>query len=73
MRLYAVVIERTGNGFGAHVPDLPGCIAAGDTREETEQLIREAMVLHLRGMQADGEIIPEPRTIAIEVEVPFAA
>lgn len=57
---YAVVIEQTGNGFGAHVPDLPGCIAAGDTREETEQLIRDAVVLHLKGMQDDGDPIPEP-------------
>ena len=40
---YVVVIEKTGNGYGAYVPDLPGCIAAGDTREETEALIREAV------------------------------
>ena len=73
MRQFAVVIERTGNGFGAYVPDLPGCIAAGDSREETERLIREAMMLHLAGMREDGERIPEPTTFAIEVEVPFAA
>ena len=57
-----LVIECTGNGFGAHVPDLPGCIAAGDTREETKQLIREAVVLHLKTMQDDGDPIPEPTT-----------
>ena len=69
MMQYAVVIERTDNGFGAHVPDLPGCIAAGDTREDTEQLIREAVVLHLKAMQEDGDPIPEPTT-AVEY-VPF--
>ena len=69
MRQYAVVIERTGNGFGAHVPDLPGCIAAGDTREETEQLIREAVVIHLKAMQDDGDPIPEPTTAVEYVPV----
>ena len=71
MMHYAVVIERTGNGFGAHVQDLPGCIAAGDTREDTEQLIREAVVLHLKAMQEDGDPIPEPTTAVEYVPVQF--
>ena len=61
---YAVLFEKTDTGYSAYVPDLPGCIAAGDTLEETAQLMREAIGFHLDGMRDDGEPIPEPRTIA---------
>lgn len=65
---YIVVIERAEDGsFGAYVPDLPGCIAAGDTREEAEQNIREAMPTHLELMREQGEAIPEPAAVAVEV------
>lgn len=66
---YAVVIEKTGNGYSAYVPDLPGCIAAGDTREETETLIREGIVYHLELMREHGDSIPEPQTTTALVEV----
>jgi predicted RNase H-like HicB family nuclease len=61
---YAVLFEKTDTGYSAYVPDLPGCIAAGDTLEETAQLMREAIAFHLAGMREDGEPIPEPKTIA---------
>jgi predicted RNase H-like HicB family nuclease len=61
---YAVLFEKTDTGYSAYVPDLPGCIAAGDTLEETAQLMREAIGFHLDGMREDGDPIPEPRTIA---------
>jgi len=61
---YAVLFERTETGYSAHVPDLPGCVAAGETIEETSELMRTAIQLHLAGMREDGEPIPEPRTIA---------
>jgi predicted RNase H-like HicB family nuclease len=61
---YAVLFEKTNTGYSAYVPDLPGCIAAGDTLEETAQLMREAIGFHLDGMREDGDPIPEPRTIA---------
>lgn len=61
---YAVLFEQTGTGYSAHVPDLPGCVAAGATLEETTELIREAIGMHLAGMVEDGEAIPEPKTIA---------
>lgn len=51
---YLVVIEETDNGFSAYVPDLPGCITVGDSREETEQLIQEAILFHLEGIKEDG-------------------
>ena len=61
---YVVVIEKTDNGFGAYVPDLPGCIAAGDTREETEALIREAVSYHVGMLRENGDPVPEPRATA---------
>lgn len=61
---YAVLFERIETGYSAHVPDLPGCVAAGATFEETAELMRGAIQMHLAGMRTDGEPIPEPRTIA---------
>jgi predicted RNase H-like HicB family nuclease len=66
---YAILIEPTQTGFSAHVPDLPGCVAAGETREETLDLIREAIEFHLEGMRLHGESIPEPTAICEYVEV----
>ena len=72
MRRYAVVIEKTENGYGAYVPDLPGCLAAGDTYTETEQLIREAIPFHIQGMVEHGDPIPEPSTSVefVDAEIP---
>ena len=67
---YVAIIGKTGNGYSAHLPDLPGCIAAADTFEETSQLIQEAANFHVEMMVEDGEAIPEPRNAAIEVDVP---
>ena len=66
---YGVVIERSENGFGAYVPDLPGCAALGDTVEDVRRLIESAVVMHLDAMRADGDPIPEPATIFDYVEV----
>jgi predicted RNase H-like HicB family nuclease len=59
---YTVIIERTPNNFSAYVPDLPGCIATGATREEVDRNIKEAIEMHLEGMREDGDTIPEPTT-----------
>ena len=64
-----VLYEETPTGFSAYVPDLPGCVAAGDTREETERHIREAIAFHLEGLREWGEPIPEPGTSTETVEV----
>jgi predicted RNase H-like HicB family nuclease len=56
---YAVVIERSKTGFGAYVPDLPGCIAAGATRDDVVKLIQEAIEFHIEGLKDDGQPIPE--------------
>lgn len=60
MARYAVVIEKTGNGYAAGLPALPGCVAAGDTLEETKALIVEAVRFHAEGLVEDGLLIPEP-------------
>jgi predicted RNase H-like HicB family nuclease len=66
---YAILLERTPTGYSAHVPDLPGCIAASETRDETLQLIREAIEFHLEGMRLHGEPIPEPASMCEYVEI----
>ncbi len=63
---YAVVIEKGETSYGAYVPDLPGCVASGETREEVLRLIHEAIEFHLQGLKEDGESIPEP-TSSIEI------
>lgn len=62
---YAVVIEKAENNYAAYVPDLPGCVATGETVEETEQEIIGAIELHVRGMREDGLPIPQP-TVRVE-------
>ena len=63
MRTYTVFFEPTAPGYSAHVPDLPGCVAAGSSLEETTELMRRAIQMHLAGIAEDGEAIPEPKTI----------
>ena len=58
---YAVVIERGPTSYGAHVPDLPGCVAAGETKAEVCELIREAIELYLEALAEDGRPIPAPQ------------
>ncbi len=69
MKRYAVVLENAGTNWAAYVPDLPGCVATGDTKEETEQLIREAIQFHLEGMIEDQLPVPEPSCQVEYVEV----
>jgi predicted RNase H-like HicB family nuclease len=57
---YAVLFEKTATGCSAHVPDLPGCVAAGATMEETAEFLPKAIQMHLAGMREDGDPIPEP-------------
>ena len=66
---YAIVIEKTDTNFAAYVPDLLGCVATGASIEETEQLIQEAIKLHLDGLREDGLPIPPPSSQVEYVEV----
>jgi predicted RNase H-like HicB family nuclease len=69
MKRYAVVIEKAGGNYGAHVPDLPGCVSTGDTLEDVRRNIQEAIEFHLEGMREDGVDIPEPTTEVDYAEV----
>ena len=69
MREYAVLYERGERNWSAYVPDLPGCVATGKTRDETEQRIREAIAFHIEGLKLGGEPIPEPTIVAGVVSV----
>lgn len=66
---YAIVIEKAASNFSAYVPDLPGCVATGQTIEETEQQIREAIEFHLEGLREDGQPIPPPQSQVEYIEV----
>jgi predicted RNase H-like HicB family nuclease len=57
---YVVIIEKGENSFGAYVPDLPGCVAVGESREEVMTLIREAIEFHVGGLREDGRPVPPP-------------
>lgn len=69
MTCYAIVIERAGNNYSAYVVDPPGCVAAGATVKETEQLMHEAIAMHLDGMREDRMPIPEPTSLVTYVEL----
>lgn len=64
MREYTVIYEWTGRNYSAYVPDLPGCVAAADTLEETERLMKEAIALYIEALREAGQAIPEPTTKA---------
>jgi len=57
---YPIIIEKGPTSYGAYSPDLPGCVAAGDTLEEVRELMKKAIEMHIRGMIEDGEALPEP-------------
>jgi len=69
MSKYTVYFESTATGYSAHVPDLPGCVAAAATMEETRELIREAIEFHLEGMVLLGQAVPAPTSHIEEIEV----
>jgi predicted RNase H-like HicB family nuclease len=66
---YLIILEPTPTGFSAYSPDMEGCVAAGDDREETIALMREAIAFHLEGLAATGEPIPAPPCESAYVEV----
>jgi predicted RNase H-like HicB family nuclease len=69
MHRFLIVVEEAGTNYSAYSPDLPGCVATGDTREETEKNMREAIQLHIEGLLEDGLPIPTSTSIAEYVEV----
>jgi predicted RNase H-like HicB family nuclease len=72
-RRYAVIFEQAESNWAAYVPDLPGCVTTGKTIDETERNIREAISGHIETLRAFGEVVPEPTSVAREIEVTPAA
>ena len=66
---YLVVVEKGGSSYGAYVPDLPGCVAAGETRREVVKLIRDAVKLHIEALRESGQAVPEPTSKSEVVKV----
>ena len=66
---YTVVIEKSPRSFAAYVPDLPGCVATGATREDVIRQIQEAMELHIENLREHGDPVPEPQSMAAVVDV----
>ena len=69
---YMIVVEHGENSWGAHVPDLPGCIAVAETRAEVLRLVREAIDFHIEGLKEDGLPVPKPSSESEFVEVSAA-
>ena len=66
---YVIILEPTSTGYSAYSPDLDGCVAAGDDREETVALMKEAIAFHLEGLVAEGLPVPVPRSESAYVEI----
>ncbi|MHB8276053.1 MAG: type II toxin-antitoxin system HicB family antitoxin [Candidatus Humimicrobiaceae bacterium] len=66
---YLIVIEKANHNYSAYLPDVPGCIATGDTVEETKKNITEALAMHMQGLVEDGISSPEPKAKADYVAV----
>ncbi len=66
---YAVIIEKGPESYGAYVPDLPGCVAAAETREEVMELIQEAIEFHIEGLREEGQSIPKPSSSVEFIDV----
>ena len=66
---YLVIVEKGKTSFGAYVPDLPGCVAVGETKDEAMNLIREAIEMHIESLRESGEDVPQPRSVVEKVAV----
>jgi predicted RNase H-like HicB family nuclease len=69
VKKYLIIIEKTGTGYSAYSPDVPGCVSTGQTREEVEVNMREAIQFHIDGLKQDGYEVPEPSSYSSYVNV----
>jgi predicted RNase H-like HicB family nuclease len=70
MKKYLIVIEKTKTGYSAYSPDIPGCIATGKTKKETEKRMEEAIDFHLEGLREEGYMIPKPNSYSTYIAIP---
>jgi predicted RNase H-like HicB family nuclease len=69
---YLAILERSRSGWGAHVPDLPGCVAVAETKVKVIELIREAVDLHVDSLRATGDTVPRPSSESVFVDTSAA-
>jgi len=69
MKRYLIIVEQTSTGYSAYSPDVPGCGSTGQTREEVERNIREALAFHIGGLKQEGYAVPEPSSYSSYIEV----
>ena len=69
---YTVILEKGESSFGAFVPDLPGCIAVGEDKEQTLRLLKEAVAFHIEGLLAEGLPVPKPQCDVVQIEMDAA-
>jgi predicted RNase H-like HicB family nuclease len=69
MSTYLIILEKTGTGYSVYSPDLPGCVATGQTKEETEQEMKDAIEFHIEGLRLNGNEVPKPSSLASYCEV----
>ena len=66
---YLVIFEKGANSYGAYVPDLPGCVAVGETKADAQRLITEAIQFHIEGLREDGDVVPPPSSTVAFIDV----
>ena len=69
MKKYLIIVEKTSTGYSAYSPDLPGCGSTGDTRDEVERNIRDAIEFHIEGLKREGFDVPEPTSYSSYIDV----
>ena len=69
MKKYLIIVEKTESGFSAFSPDVPGCGSTGQTKDEVERNIQEAIEFHLEGLRQEGYDIPEPTTYSSYIDI----
>ena len=69
MKKYLIIVEKTSTGYSAFSPDIPGCGSTGETKEEVERNIREAIAFHIEGLRQEGYEIPEPSTYSSYIDI----
>ena len=69
MKKYLIIVEETSTGYSAFSPDVPGCSSTGQTKEEVEHNIQEAIAFHIEGLRQEGYEVPEPSTYSSYVDI----
>lgn len=69
MKQYTVILEQSDSGYGAYIPDLPGCGVAAETKEEALSMLKEAVRMHIEALEEDHLEVPEPRSSSDLIEI----